>query len=511
MSSRPPSPASIEVLPADEHNRLLLQNVRPADWTNPDPPPRYNLLVIGAGAAGLISASIAAGLGGKVALIERHLLGGDCLNVGCVPSKALIRAARVGALARRAGEYGVQGAADATVDFAAAMQRMRRLRASISPNDSAGRFRAAGVDVYFGQASFLDRKSVQVEGKTLCFSKAVIASGARAAAPPVPGLEEVGYLTNESVFSLTELPQRLAIIGAGPIGCELAQAFARFGSQVYLFEAQHGIMPNEDRAAAEIVLQALQRDGVQLFCCGKNLNVAAGPDGKRLTVDSHDVHYDISVDEILVGAGRTVNVESLALEAAGVEYDRHGVTVNDRLQTSNRNIFAAGDVCSRYKFTHAADAMARIVVRNALFFGRGRVSALTIPWCTYTEPEVAHVGLYEEEAHERGFGTQTFAQNFHDVDRAILDGETEGFVKVLVKKGSDRILGATIVGSHAGEMISEITLAMTARLGLKRISDTVHPYPTQAEALRKVADAYQRTRLTPWLQSLLRKWLAWRR
>jgi pyruvate/2-oxoglutarate dehydrogenase complex dihydrolipoamide dehydrogenase (E3) component len=313
------------------------------------------------------------------------------------------------------------------------------------------------------------------------------------------------------VFSLTELPRRLAIIGAGPIGCELAQAFARFGSQVYLIEAMHGIMPNEDRDAAELVLRSMRRDGIQLLCCGKELRVSSGSEGKRLQVDSHEQHYDFTVDEIFAGVGRTPNVDGLELEKAGVDYDQHGVKVNDRLQTTNRHVYAAGDVCSRFKFTHAADAMARIVVQNALFLGRGRVSALKIPWCTYTDPEVAHVGLYEKDAEQQGIATRTFEQPLHDVDRAILDGEQEGFVRVLVKKGTDRILGATVVARHAGEMISEITLAMVGNLGLRSIARTIHPYPTQAEAIKKVADAYNRTRLTPIIKSIFANWLAWTR
>jgi pyruvate/2-oxoglutarate dehydrogenase complex dihydrolipoamide dehydrogenase (E3) component len=499
------------MLPADEHNRALVENVHPPHWVNPDPPPRYNLVVIGAGAAGLVTAAGAAGLGARVALVERHLLGGDCLNVGCVPSKALLRSARAYAQVRDAGQFGVAAIGGAQVDFAAVMERMRRLRASISPADSAARLRGLGVDVYFGQAAFASPDTILVDGKALRFRRAVIAAGGRPAPPPIPGLEEAGYLTNESVFSLTEAPRRLGVIGAGPVGCELAQAFARFGSQVYLIEAEHGVLPREDRDAAEIVQRSLVCDGVQLLCCGKELRVNMTPQRKRLSLDSHGEHYDLEVDEILVGAGRAPNVEGLNLEAAGVEYDRHGVTVNDRLRTANRRIYAAGDICSRWKFTHAADAMARIVVQNALFFGRARASALILPWCTYTDPEVAHVGLYEHQARERNLKTQTFEHRFRDLDRAVLDGETEGFVRVLVKRGTDHILGATIVAAHAGDMISEITLAMVARRGLQTIARTVHPYPTQAEAIRKVADAYTRTRLTPGLKSILERWFAWRR
>jgi pyruvate/2-oxoglutarate dehydrogenase complex dihydrolipoamide dehydrogenase (E3) component len=397
------------------------------------------------------------------------------------------------------------------VNFPAAMGRMRRLRAGISRNDSAKRFRELGVDVFLGEGRFAGPDTVEVSGKTLRFRKAVIAAGARAAAPAIPGLADAGYLTNETVFGLTELPRRLGVIGAGPIGCELAQAFARFGSRVYLVEAQHGILPNEDRDAAEIILQSLLRDGITLLCCGGDLKVAKTVEGKRLSVDSHGQHYDIPVDEILVGVGRRPNVEGLGLDAAGVAVEKTGVTVNDRLQTTNPRIFAAGDICSPYKFTHAADFQARIVIQNALFFGRAKASGLTIPWCTYTDPEIAHVGLYEREANAKGIPVKTFVQKFDDVDRAILDGETEGLVKVHVREGTDRILGATIVGRHAGEMLPELTMATTQRIGLGRLARVIHTYPTQAEAIRKLGDQYNRTRLTPLVKHFFQRWLAWTR
>jgi pyruvate/2-oxoglutarate dehydrogenase complex dihydrolipoamide dehydrogenase (E3) component len=500
-----------ELAPLDEHNLALAANVHPRDWINPAPAGRYNLVVLGAGTAGLVTAAGAAGLGAKVALIEKKLMGGDCLNVGCVPSKSLIRAARAVADVRYSGEYGVRVPAGVTVDFSALMERMRKLRARISSHDSARRFRELGVDVFLGAATFAGRDSVEVNGKLLRFAKAVIATGGRAAELPIPGLREAGFLTNETVFSLTELPLRLAVIGAGPVGCELAQAFARFGSQVYLIEALHGILPKEDPDAAELVRQALVRDGIQILCCGKILRVSKGADGKRLAVESHGEHYDVAVDEILVGGGRTPNVEGLGLEAAGVEYDKTGVRVNDRLQTTNSRIYAAGDICSKYQFTHAADAMARIVIQNALFHGRAKASTLTMPWCTYTDPEIAHVGFYEKEAEEKGILVQTFVQKFDEVDRAALDGEPDGFVRVHTRKGTDRILGATVVARHAGEMISELTLAMVGRLGLKTVARTIHPYPTQAEAIKKVADAYNRTRLRPWVKWIFDRWLAWTR
>jgi pyruvate/2-oxoglutarate dehydrogenase complex dihydrolipoamide dehydrogenase (E3) component len=306
------------------------------------------------------------------------------------------------------------------------------------------------------------------------------------------------------------------VIGAGPIGCELAQSFARFGSQVYLIEAAHGIMPNEDRDAAEIVEQQMVRDGVKVLCCGKHLHVERTESGKRLTVGSHGSQYDVTVDEILVGVGRTPNVEGIGLEAAGVDYDKNGITVNTRLQTTNPKIFAAGDVCSRYKFTHAADAMAQIVIQNALFphpFGLGYVGveSLIMPWCTFTEPEIAHVGMYEKEAQEKGIDVETYTYKLDEVDRAILDGEEEGFARVHIEKGTDTILGATIVASHAGDMISEFSVAMKAGGGAKMIAATIHPYPTQAEVNKKVVNLWRKAHFTQRTKDLLIKLFAWMR
>jgi pyruvate/2-oxoglutarate dehydrogenase complex dihydrolipoamide dehydrogenase (E3) component len=497
------------LLPKDEHNRQLESNVRPPQWRNPTPSGCYDLVVIGAGTAGLVTAAGAAGLGAKVAIVERGLMGGDCLNVGCVPSKAVIAAARAAAKAKHASEFGVELPAVA-VNFPAVMERMRRLRAEISPHDSARRFQELGVDVYFGEGRFADPSAVEVNGTRLTFKRAVIATGSRASGPPIPGLDAIQYLTNENLFSLTELPRRLGVIGAGPIGCEMAQAFAQLGSEVLLVEAEHGILPREDRAAAEIVQQAIGRDGVKLFCCGKHLQIKSER-GIRLVVESHGQAYDEPIDKLLVAVGRKPNIDRLNLEVAGIEYSEKGVKVNDQLQTTNGRVYAAGDVCSPYQFTHAADFMARIVIQNALFMGRAKVSRLTIPWCTYTTPEIAQVGIDEDQAKQNKIEIDTFVQYLGDVDRALLDGEELGFVKVNVRKGSDQILGATIVAERAGDLISEITLAMTNGLGLKKIGRTIHPYPTQAEAIRKLGDQYNRTRLSPLVKRLLGTWLKWSR
>jgi len=501
-----------EVTPRDHFNDTLLANVHPRDWVNPTPARRYNLVVIGGGTAGLVSAAGAAGLGAKVALVERHLLGGDCLNFGCVPSKAIIRSSRLAADFRDAARFGFKAPLSTEVDFSAVMERMRALRAAISHHDSAQRFRDLGVDVFLGEARFSSPRTVELSGQTLNFSKAVIATGARAVDPPVPGLPEAGYLTNETVFSLTERPRRLLIMGGGPLGCEFAQAFQRLGSRVTLLHKYDRLMNREDADAAQLLQQVFVREGIHLILAAKPIQVLKTDGGKLVRYDSAGQSGEIEVDEILAGAGRAPNVENLGLEEAGVRFDkRDGVVVNDRLQTTNRRIYAAGDVCLKYKFTHLADASARIVIQNALFLGRKKLSALTIPWCTYTDPEVAHVGINEAEADKQGIPIQTFIKPLSEVDRAVVDGEDQGMVKIHVKAGTDRILGATIVARHAGEMISEITLAMVGKIGLGALAAVIHPYPTQAEAIRQTGDLYNRTRLTPFVKQLFTRFLAWRR
>ncbi len=495
-----------EISPLDRHNSRLLALVRPQDWVNPTPEGRYNLVAVGGGTAGLVCAAGAAILGGRAALIERNLLGGDCLVTGCVPSKALIRSARAASDVTRAGEWGVRvGAAE--VDFAAVMERVRELRAVIAHHDSAKRFRDLGVDVYFGDARFTGRDRVEVGGQTLRFARGVVATGGRALIPPIPGLAEAGYLTHETVFNLTERPDRLLMIGGGPIGIELAQSFARLGSRVILVEMMPRFLGQEDPDAVNVLRASLERDGVDIRLATQVARV----DGPRVTLQSDAGEETVDADAILVGAGRAPNVEGLGLEAAGVEFTNDGVTVDDKLRTSNKKIYAAGDVALRFKFTHTAEAAARIILQNALFPGRAKLSALTVPWCTYTSPEIAHVGMYEQDARERGIDMDTFRVDFKDLDRAIVDGETEGFVKLHVKRGSDKIVGGTIVAEHAGEMIGEITLAIVAGIGLRTLSSVIHPYPTQAEAIRKAADEWRRAKLTPTVAGLLRRWLAWRR
>jgi pyruvate/2-oxoglutarate dehydrogenase complex dihydrolipoamide dehydrogenase (E3) component len=504
------------ILPDDEYDKKLLENVHPTGWINPEPSGRYNLVVIGAGTAGLVTAAIAAGIGAKVALVEKHLMGGDCLNVGCVPSKGLIRASRAWADVRKAAEFGIHIPADVKYDFREAITRMRRLRARISYTDSAQRFKNLGVDVFLGEGRFTGADTIQVKDTILRFKKAAVCTGARAAAPAIPGMREAGYLTNETLFSLTELPARLGVIGAGPIGAEMAQTFARFGSHVTLLEKIDRLLPREDLDASAIVQSQMMQDGVQFIFNATIVRVEARGREKVMHYETHGIATELVVDEILVGIGRAPNVEDLGLENVNVEYDGCGVKVNQRLQTSNPYIYAAGDVCFPFKFTHTADAMAQIVIQNALFphpFGLGYAGTdtLIIPWCTYTEPEIAHVGLYETDVVSRGFEAETFTYKLDEVDRAILDGQTEGFARIHVKKGTDKILGATIVAAHAGEMISEFTVLMKSGRGLKTLTSTIHPYPTQAEVIKKVGNAWRKARFSESQKNLLKKWFAWTR
>ena len=504
------------ISPLDEHNIGLLDNVHPKAWVDPTPKPTYNLVVIGAGSGGLVSAAGAAGVGARVALIESHLLGGDCLNVGCVPSKALLRCAKAAAAVRDAAVFGVKVSGEVSVDFGFIMERMRRLRASIAPNDSAKRFtEKLGVDVFIGKGQFTGKNSIEVNGKTLTYAKAVVATGGTAAIPDIPGLQGVPYLTNATVFNLTELPARLGVIGAGPIGMELAQAFQRFGSQVTVFSRSGKILEKEDPDAARIVEASLRSDGVTFAFHTKYKGVESRggePPIRVLLEDGQGIERSLEFDALLVATGRKPAVSGLGLGAAGVSYDeRMGIEVNDKLQTTNPNVYAVGDVATRYQFTHMADFMARMVIRNALFFGRDKFSNLLVPWATYTDPEVAHVGLYEKDLEEQTMEYATFTREFSDVDRGIVDGETEGFVKIHVKKGTDQIMGATIVGSHAGDMISEITVAMQSGMGLGKLANVIHPYPTAAEAIRQCGDAYNRSRLTPTVKGIFNRLMALKR
>lgn len=493
------------LLPDDVHNRALAQLTHPTGWLSPSPKGKYNLVIVGAGTAGLVAAAGAAGLGARVALIERHQTGGDCLNTGCVPSKAVIRAAHAAHEVARAASFGVNPGA-ITVDFGVVMERMRRLRTQIAPNDSFARFKGLGVDMYLGDAKFVSPQRVEVNGLALDFSRALIATGARAAVPPIPGLADAGFFTNETVFSLTQLPARWLVLGAGPIGCELAQSFRRFGAQVTVMAIDGRLLPREDPDASAVLARRFTEEGIALELGVKPLRVERTGETRVVSFERDGATHTVEVDAILVATGRAPNVENLGLEQAKVAFDRRGVTVDDTLRSTNPHIYASGDVAGRWQFTHTADAMSRIVLQNALFWGRKKASVLTIPWATYTDPELAHVGLTSTDATARGAEVVTYTAHLSDVDRAILESAGEGFARVHAERKSGRILGATLVGRDAGDLIAEMSLAVTNRLTLGQLAATIHPYPTRAEVWKRLGDQHSRTRLTPFVKRLF-AWL----
>ncbi len=470
--------------PLDEFNKSRLKNVFPSDWKNPTPVAMYDLVVVGGGPGGMTAATLAAGQNAKVALIEKEHMGGECFNVGCIPSKALIRSSRVAAEVRQAKEYGIE-IGDWKVNFPAVMQRVRRLQSTLAPHDSAAHFKNIGVDVFLGRGHFTGKDKLEVAGASLRFKKAIIATGTHPIVLPIPGLEEAGFLTNQTVFNLTSLPKRLAVIGGGPIGCELSQAFVRFGAQVILLTRGPSLLPKDDATASERLHKVLEDEGMQILLKTQVQKVETRGRDKILHLDTGE---KITVDEILVAVGRAPTVEGLDLEKTGVTYDpKTGIAADDFLQTSNPHIFAVGDVGSRFKFTHISKEHAKIAVHNALQEGGSKKSALVIPWCTYTTPEIAHVGLQEKEAQEQGTPVQTLMVEMKDTDRAILDGETTGFVKLHVRAGSDQILGATVMANHAGDMISEVAVAIASQKGITALAQSIHPFPTQAEAIRNNA------------------------
>ena len=469
----------------------------------------YDLLIIGAGPAGLVAAEAAVREGARVALIERNLLGGNCLNTGCIPSKTIIRTSRLYRDMRNAEHFGGQVPGGMAVDFPAVMERVRRIRTRLGERISAANLAELGIDVHFGEAYFAGRDSVMVGGSALRFKKALIATGARAVRPPIPGLEEAGYLTYENVFDITECPQRLLVIGGGPVGCELAQAFARLGSRVDIVQEEPMFLGHEERDAAQLLSDALARDGIAIHLDTQATRVRVEGRDKIAELINDGGTRMVAVDQILVGVGTAPNVQGLGLESAGVVYDDvRGIRVDDFLRTSNPRIFAAGDVCGGNKFPHAESAAGRIVVANALFLGRRRLSAEAIPWCTVTDPEIAHVGMYVTEARRKNIPVKTFTILMHEVDRAIADGEEDGFVKVHVREGTGRILGGTVVASHAGDLINEISLAMSAGLDLEALARVNQPYPTQSQAIKMAAGAYAASRRTSFHAWVKKKWLS---
>ncbi len=479
---------------------------------------KYNLVVIGGGSAGLMAAAGAAGLGARVALVESGKMGGDCLNTGCVPSKALIASARAAAAVAAGGLGLAPGRADFSWQGISA--RVRSVIDGIAPHDSVERFQSLGVEVLQGRGRLLSptRVAVTLPGgaDVILDAKAiVIATGSSPAVPPIPGLAEAGYLTNETVFTHPTQPRRLAVLGAGPIGAELGQSFARLGSEVTMVEMAPRVLPREDPDAAEVLAASLRADGVRLLT--GTLALRAEKNGAGKTVFCRPLENEgaaeeaLEVDEILVATGRRPNTDGLGLAEAGVAHGRDGVRVDRRLRTSARTVYACGDVAGPYLFTHMAGQQARVVIQNALLPFKTRIDYRVVPWCTFTAPEVARVGLNETEAAERGIAHRVLKVDFASNDRAACDGDTQGFLKVLTPPGKDVILGATLVGAHAGDLIHELVLAMQAGVGLNRIAGTVHIYPTRAEIFRRIADESRKASFTPRLRRLFGAYLRWNR
>ncbi|HEX3895329.1 MAG TPA: mercuric reductase [Rudaea sp.] len=475
-----------------------LRYVHPAHWQNPTPHGRYDWLIVGAGPAGITAAERAVALGAKVALVERNLLGGNSLNVGSVPSKSLVYTSSLCSDLRKAADYFRPVDRGASADFAAVTARAQRVHARIAEYHSAHRLERLGVDIHFGKARFIDEQSIDVDGVTLTFDKALIATGARPRRPDIRGLEEVGYRTSTDIFDLPSVPKHLAVIGGGPLGCELAQAFCRLGSNVAIIQNDPKFLPREERDAAEILSRSMARDGVEI-----RLNttvVGARMNGGKKTLDllSNAQTCTVETDEILLSVGRIANVDDLALDRCGVRCNGDiGIVVDEFLRTTNPRIFAAGDVCMSHKFTHVAKFTATMATENALTDAQRNHRELIVPWCTFCDPEIAHVGMQVWDAKSHNIPVTTYTVMMHDVDRAIIDEQDIGFVKVHVQDGTDRILGATIVASRASEMVNEITLAMNAGIGMRDLAKVLHIYPSQAEAMHMTSLAFMQKDATP--------------
>ena len=504
MDTRPFPP----ITEGDASDEGFLAEVRPRGWVDPKPADRYDLVVLGGGTAGLTAARAASRFGARVALVEERTLGGECLATGCVPSKALLRSARAATAVSAAGSFGVRVPPGAEVDFAAIMKRIREVRARVSAHDAAAKAAQAGIDVFLGHGRFSGPKMVEVDGVALRFRKAIIAVGSRPAPPHIEGLDQVGFYDSDTVWGLDELPGRLTVVGGGPVGCELAQAFARLGSRVTVVHRRSHVLPADDPDAAQLVEASLGRDGVALLLQSRVARVTCDERGIHVHTETPSDSSIVAADAILVGVGRVANIDDLGLPAAGVNADAEGIRVDDFLRTDNPAVFAAGDCCMRLKFTHAAGAAAGVVVRNALFFGRRRLSSLRIPWCTYTDPEVAHVGVVPAEAKAAGIEFDTYTKPFADIDRAYTDGEAEGFCRIHARGG--RIIGATIVGAGAGEIIAQIATAMSAGMSLDQLAGVVRPYPTLSEAVGKCAAEYAWRRAEP-ITGITKKWFDWTR
>lgn len=463
----------------------------------------YHLVVLGAGSGGLVAAAGAAGLGARVALIEKHRMGGDCLNTGCVPSKAIIRTAKLAHDLRRASHFGLQ---DFSVDVSLdrVMASVREVQAKIAPHDSVERFQALGVDVYQGFFRFFSREEVTDGDLVIRGRRFVIATGARPYCPSIKGLENITYYTSDTIWNLQHLPRRLVVLGGGPIGCELGQVFARLGTQVVIVEMGSFLLGREDVEASEVLETQFRREGIEIHKQCQVVEVGNDPQGIKIMMQGKKGTTETYCDTLLLALGRAPNVDALNLEKACVEYTRRGIVVDDYLKTTNEIIYACGDVCGPYQFTHTADFQARLILRNALFPGNASLDLRVVPWCTFTEPEVARVGLNEREARERNMSYDLYHYSLKELDRALCDREANGFIKVLTRKGSDRILGVTLVGPHAGDLIHELVLAMHQNIGLKKLVSMIHIYPTLAEVSKRIADTYNRSRLTKARQNILK-------
>ncbi len=502
----------MKLLPCEAHDGAIDAQNRPPDWTNPTPTGRYHLVAIGGGTAGLVCATGAAALGAKVALVETHRPPADGIHAGCIPGKlALLRSSRAAFELTQAAALGFAGSIAGDWDFAAVMERVRNLRAQISHRDSPERLRSLGIDVYFGDARFTTGKTLDVAGQTLEFRRAVICTGTRPIEPRIAGLPDTGYLTNETVFSLNELPRRLFIIGAGSIGCELAQAFRRLGSDVHLIDNQQRLLPKEDEGVQHLIASQFAREGIHLHLGWSVMQAQRLDSAKSLLIGRGDQRQELIGDEILVAAGRRPNIESLELAAVGVESAGHGVSVNNYLQTTHPRIYAAGEVCHMQCHGQTDDAMARIAIRNALFLGRRRYSRLVIPRTTFTDPEVAHAGLTAAEAAQRGIAIDTYRVEMTEVDRAVVDGRTEGFVAIHTLRGQREVIGGTIVAPYAGVMIGELTMIVQQKQSLATLGRTVHAAPTFSEAFAHIARDVEHRRRIPPVRRLLETWLSWQR